>query len=318
MIQRVFLILFILQLHIAFSTTISFIFIGGHSEQLQAAEILQKSNYKATFYLNSKYLGFVENYINVFQADDLYNAGFDIGGNTYSSMEFSPSTPITTITEEICRDRATLIANGWQPRSFSYVVGKTSTFYNSITQQIVKDCGYRTSLVSSTISIDLSNPSYITLNQPYYSIPFDSNSFDSNSFDSNSFDSNPFDSKLFISNTAFNWLIFNIEKLTPNDMIRFTELIDWLSTSTMHDVRKFDDVLNDLMGGNSGDILPVPQSFQNTPPTPTPDRDGFIKMIIGCACFGILIAMILYVSIHTQCKRFKCKHSKCCSKSMKK
>lgn len=310
MIQRVFLILSIL--YIANSTTISFIFIGGHSEQLQAAEILQKSNYKATFYLNSKYLGFVENYINVFQADDLYNAGFDIGGNTYSNVEFSPSTPITTITEEICRDRATLIANGWQPRSFAYV----DSFYNSITQQIVKDCGYRTSLVSSTISIDLSIPSYIALNQPYYSIPFVSNSFVSNSFDSNSFDSNPFDSKLFISNTAFNWLIFNIEKFTPNDMIRFTELIEWLSTSTMHDVRKFDDVLNDLLDDHIDNILPVPQSFQNTPSTPTPDRDGFIKMIIGCACFGILIAMILYVSIHTQCKRSKC--SKCCSKSMKK
>lgn len=277
-------------LPVAYSKTISFVFLGSHASQLQAAEILQKSNYKATFYLNSKYLGFVENYINVFQADDLYNAGFDIGGNTYSSMEFSLTTPITTITEEICRDRATLIANGWQPRSFAYVVGKPSTFFNPITQQIVRDCGYRASLVSSTLS---SNPIITT-----------TNTTDNQSFNSLLFNSLPFSSfdsvdslKHFITNIASDWLIFDIENLTPDDINRFTELINWLSNDNI--IRKFDDVLN------SGSLAAVPQSFQNTPPTPTPDRDGFIKMIIGCACFGILIAMILYVSISTQCKRSK-------------
>lgn len=234
---------------------------------------------KSTYFINSKYLGFIDNYLSVFDVNDMSSESFDIGGNTFSSKDFSEIDSITTITEEICRDRAIMIANGWKPKSFAYV----SEFRSSITQQIVKDCGYSSALIPDKSLI--ADP-----NKPYLIGQFSIT--DKTTLD---------EIQQYIKSRS--WSVINFQNF-QNFNTFSSWLLDANSQNTIN-IIKLDDVLN------NPPFLSVPSQYQDTPATPTPDRDAFIKLIIGCGCFGILILLIIYVSISTQCKR---KNFKCCKK----
>lgn len=215
--------------------------------------------------------------MNVFNINDLVANGFEIGGRTVTGVDLTDVT-IPIAVEEVCRDRATLIANGWQVRSFAYPFSS----FDTNTQNIVKDCGYNSAQHPDTIK------SSTTL--PYLLGQYNVQSYNTLS-----------DIQSYIGSNSYSIVNFQTIDVDANGNPTgvFKEFIDWLKTQSSS--------LSIINVGNviGGPLKKVPPYFQNTPATPTPDRNAFIKIMIGSGSFAVIITVIIYVAINTKCTKLK-------------
>lgn len=101
------------------ANTVSLTFSDGYSSHLAIAQRINSLGLNATFFLNSNNLAFKSGWLNVFDVNLIVSLGLEIGGHTLDNIEIDKvSSP--TILEQVCRDRATLFANGWIATSFHY------------------------------------------------------------------------------------------------------------------------------------------------------------------------------------------------------
>lgn len=272
-------ILFIFLFYITniHNTILSFAFNDGYAAHSAYADELLRFNMNATFYINTEYIAFKKGYLNVFDIQRLFDLGFEIGGHTKSHANLTALGSIASILEEICRDRARMIVNGWTPQSFSYPYNS----YNAITQRIVSECGYNSALVVDTHKV--------------LPLPLISSLFIPDGF--------TVDSIISIVRQHRNWTILNFHKLSLTSLTHFSTLLEWIRDNNIV-VKSIEDVLHSR-------YLDIPDEFKNTLPTPTPDPKGMLKIYIGLSCFGIFFALIMYVVITTYLKRNK-KYKFCC------
>jgi peptidoglycan/xylan/chitin deacetylase (PgdA/CDA1 family) len=118
-------------------TVVSLTFDDGRANAYPARSILSSHGMHGTFYLNSGGLSADSYYMTWEQVAGLAADGNEIGGHT---VDHAVLTSLTTdqAMHEVCDDRATLQAHGYNPVSFAY----PEIAYNASVQQIVRDCGY--------------------------------------------------------------------------------------------------------------------------------------------------------------------------------
>jgi len=266
------------------STIISLSFNDGYKSHLTVAQWLYSSKINATFFLNSNNLSFKDEWLNVFDVNNLVLMGFEIGGHTLDHLNLATQDS-PTILEQVCRDRARLFANGWIATSFSYPLGK----YTPLTNLIVGQCGYNSALVDVSIGNNNTSTSIIyvqdSMKLPYYDVPVDV------SYDE-------LINQVTISKgiTIFNF--HQVDITINNPLFRF---IDWLKTkrdATDIVVKSIDQLVQQP-------VRSVPIEYRDTEPTYTPDPDSLLKIYIGAACLCVLFLLVLYVIITTQIKRRK-------------
>ena len=119
------------------ATVISLTFDDGQATQYAVKAPLAAHDMNATFFVNSAKIGTSSYYMTWPQATALAADGNDIGGHTLTHAN------LTTLTDaqkraEVCDDRQSLIARGFQPKSFAYPYGAS----DPSVQAIVRDCGY--------------------------------------------------------------------------------------------------------------------------------------------------------------------------------
>lgn len=287
--------------------TISFAFSDGFKSYLNIASILKQYNFNATFFVNSANITFQDLYLNVFDINQLVELGFEIGGHTFSHTSFiDPKIDTPTILEEICRDRATLIANGWKVKSFAYTDG----FYKRQTQLLLEECGYNSALAGEPYS-------YFnrTIEHPYnFDFPL-VKALEINKVvgmwdgDPNSTTLSEHMISFLEINNNLDWIVYHFHDIPPiNEFTRFLNfLLNVNSTQSIGEkivIKSINDIID-------GDFQNLPLEFKNTPPTYTPDPLRDLKIYIGTSCLGALVILIFYVCITTSCKR-KGKCKKCC------
>ena len=271
----VIVIVSLLQYNHAITITLSFS--DGYKSHLTIAQKLIDLEFNATFFLNSANLEFKPNFMNVFDINWLVEHTFEIGGHTINHIELPPQNSPTMI-EQICRDRATLIANGWFPKSFHYPLGEL----NKLTNKIVKECGYNGALISTT---NQSSIVYIK-NQyeiPIYSVP-------------HKISLSELMNQTIISK---GWTIFNFHNISLENNSTIYRFLDWLKIKQSSNeivIKSVDNMIHGLW-------MPIPNEYTNTLPTLTPDPNTQLKIIIGSSCIGLLVIVVLYVIVATQIKR---------------
>lgn len=259
--------------------TISLTFSDGFKSHIKIAQILNKHMLNATFFINTQNVAFKEGYLNVFDVNELLKLNFEIGGHTLTHKDLSKITSTTTILEEICRDRARAIANGWTTTSFAYPYGKN----NEIIRKLVIECGY---------SSALTNDRNTTSKAP--------NIYGVNILTNFTFEQLK---QIVYSEQHKGWIILNFHDIVNTNTQQFITFITWLNAEN-YTVKSIDGVIQSTYKG-------VPEEFQHTHPTPTPDPKAELKIYIGSGCIGILILVIMYVVITTQLKKHK-KIKFCC------
>ena len=103
------------------------------------------------------------------------------------------------------------------------------------------------------------------------------------------------------------WIVYNFHDINNSQLQHFTKFLDVLKDMSDNNeivIRSIDSVVH-------GRYKSIPQEFQNTYPTPIPDPQKELKVIIGTGCLGALIIVIFYVIITTQIKR-RTKYRPCC------
>lgn len=259
------------------ATIVSLSFSDGYKSHLDIASRLIELEFNATFYTNSANVAFKEGFLNVFDINWLTENLFEIGGHTIDHTELI-NQDAPTILEQICRDRATLIANGWFPKSFHYPNGQ----FNDLTNKVVKECGYNSAIISSF------NESSIVYIQNAYQLPM-----------YNAPDNVSFQELVNQTLSSKGWTIFNFHNVPfqyNNPVPRF---LNWLKDKHVTNevkIESVDTVVNGLW-------IPIPDEYADTLPTPTPDPNAKLKLIVGTSCIGLLTMMVLYVVITTQIKR---------------
>lgn len=121
----------------AAQTVVSLTFDDGRANAYPARSILSSHAMHGTFYLNSGGLGTDSYYMTWDQVAGLAADGNEIGGHTVDHTVLTSVSSDEAI-HEVCDDRATLQAHGYNPVSFAY----PEIAYNASVQQIVRDCGY--------------------------------------------------------------------------------------------------------------------------------------------------------------------------------
>ncbi|MCI2239948.1 polysaccharide deacetylase family protein [Paenibacillus sp. TRM 82003] len=124
-------------------TVVSLTFDDGLKSQEVAAQVLADRGMAGTFYVNSSSIGYPAN-LTVEQLRGLAAAGHEIGGHGLDH-ESLPEVPLATARTQVCDDRATLAALGFDPRSFAYPYGATSPEV----RRVVQECGYSSARASS-------------------------------------------------------------------------------------------------------------------------------------------------------------------------
>jgi endoglucanase len=117
-------------------TVVTIQFDDGVADQLGALPILNEHAMHATFYVNTGVVGDPD-HLSWEQLQNLAAAGNEIAGHTLTHVNLKPLKP-GDARLEVCQDRNSLLANGFQPTSLAYPFGG----FDAGTQQVVKDCGY--------------------------------------------------------------------------------------------------------------------------------------------------------------------------------
>ena len=117
-------------------TVVTIGFDDGYADQYGALSILNAHGMHATFFVNSGFIG-DSTHLSLAQLTDLYAAGNEIGGHTtnHKNIKKLKTGPAR---QEVCGDRNTLLADGFQPTSFAYPFGS----FDAGSEQVVADCGY--------------------------------------------------------------------------------------------------------------------------------------------------------------------------------
>jgi peptidoglycan/xylan/chitin deacetylase (PgdA/CDA1 family) len=100
--------------------------------------ILQAHGMHATFFVNSGPIDAGDPaHMTWADLQTMYAAGDEIGGHTIDHANIKPLS-VADAEHEVCADRNTLIANGFQPESFAYPFGS----FDSTSEAVVHYCGY--------------------------------------------------------------------------------------------------------------------------------------------------------------------------------
>lgn len=122
----------------ATNTVVSLTFDDGQSSHPSTLPMLQSRGMRGTYYINSGLVGSSGYYMTWPQIHELSAAGNEIGGHTVTHADLT-RVNLTTAQQEVCNDRANLIAQGFAPPvSFAYPYAA----YNPTAQQVVQNCGY--------------------------------------------------------------------------------------------------------------------------------------------------------------------------------
>ena len=260
------------------STVIALTFSDGFESHKNIAEMLYNREFNATFFINTKNIAFVHGWMNVFDINNLIISGFEIGGHTVDHIDLTTQDSVTII-EQICRDRAQLIANGWVPKSFHYPYGNS----NDVVANIVGECGYAG-------AIENANGTSIRFIDDDYNIPMYMAD-----------DNVSFQQLINQVNVSNGLTIFNFHNIPIESNSPFPRFIDWLKVKRDSGeviVQSIDQIVQ-------GVFYDIPQEYASTLPTPTPDPDAQLKIYIGSACMGALVLLVMYVIVTTQLKRRK-------------
>jgi hypothetical protein len=117
-------------------TIVTIQFDDGTADAFGALAILQSRGMRATFYVNSALIGSA-GYLSWDQLQSLAQAGNEIAGHTLTHENLRGLSPAEA-RRQVCDDRASLFAHGFQPTSFAYPFGR----FDDAVKQIVRDCGY--------------------------------------------------------------------------------------------------------------------------------------------------------------------------------
>ena len=261
---------------VADGTVVVLTFSDGYIAHKTIAGILNGLWFNATFFLNTINIGFIDGWMNVFDINGLVASGFEIGGHTLNHYDLTKQDSVT-VTEQICRDRARLIANRWIPKSFHYPYGNS----NDMVKNVVKECGYSGAIVNG-------NGTSIRFIEDDYEIPM----YIAN--DDVSF-------QQLVNEVAISkgLIVFNFHNVPIDINSPFIRFLDWLKVKRDSGeviVKSLDQIVQ-------GAYYNIPNEFANTPPTPTPDPDALLKIYIGSGCIGLLVLLVMYVIITTQIKR---------------
>ncbi len=268
--------------------TVSLTFSNGLKSHVDAANVLKTYGFNATFYINSNNLVFLPDYMNVFDVDNLVLQQFEIGGHTKNNTDLTTVNSVKCV-DEVCFDRGQLLANGWIVKSFDYPTSN----YNAFTDTIVKQCGYSSAQIQNYPETSPSNPYHLG------SVVVTPSSTLS-------------DLTSPISSQSSNVIIYNfVGVVSTNSSSVFFQFLEWLKTQrTTSDIAVVS--IDWLINGTFTSIL---APYSSIPPTPAPDRNAFIKIMVGACSMFVLGCVIVYVAITSRCKG-KCK-TKCCAKKAK-
>ena len=117
-------------------TVVSLTFDDGWADQQAALPYLNAHSMKGTFVVNSGLVG-NSGIMSWDQLRSLQAAGHEIGGHTITHADLTQLDSASK-RHEICDDRATLVAQGFDARSFAYPFGK----WDYEASSIMRDCGY--------------------------------------------------------------------------------------------------------------------------------------------------------------------------------
>jgi peptidoglycan/xylan/chitin deacetylase (PgdA/CDA1 family) len=117
-------------------TVVTIQFDDGTADAFDALAILQAHGMRATFYVNSGLIG-TTGHMSWDQLQSLAQAGNEIAGHTLTHENLRGLSPAEA-RRQVCDDRASLFAHGFQPTSFAYPFGR----FDDGVKQIVRDCGY--------------------------------------------------------------------------------------------------------------------------------------------------------------------------------
>ncbi|MFG1927759.1 polysaccharide deacetylase family protein [Cryptosporangium sp. NPDC048952] len=141
--------------------TVSLTFDDGFASQVDAVKLLSKHDLNGTFYIIN---GLVDTnrYLTWEQITRIAAAGNEIGGHTVTHPHLD-KLPYAQAKAEICDNRATLLALGFQVTNFAYPYGSSS----ADNEKQAKECGYNSArdvsgLVNAQnggcLDCELSNP----------------------------------------------------------------------------------------------------------------------------------------------------------------
>jgi peptidoglycan/xylan/chitin deacetylase (PgdA/CDA1 family) len=118
------------------NVTVSLTFDDTSVDQFQVGAMVRAHGMRATFFVNSPRIGH-SGFMTRAQLDSLQSQGNEIGGHTLDHP-FLTQLDADAARRQICDDRNTLIALGFDARSFAYPYGAS----NASVEQIARDCGY--------------------------------------------------------------------------------------------------------------------------------------------------------------------------------
>jgi peptidoglycan/xylan/chitin deacetylase (PgdA/CDA1 family) len=131
-------------------TTVSLTFDDGLSSQFRARSLFTAHGVQGTYYINSgPVLAGESGTMTWTQIHALESDGNEIGGHTIDHVDLTTaSTSAAYKRDQVCKDRATLLAQGFNPVSFAYPFAT----FNAAAEAIVQACGYSSGRTGGTLS----------------------------------------------------------------------------------------------------------------------------------------------------------------------
>ncbi len=117
-------------------TIVSLTFDDGNADNYAAAGLLAAHGLHGTFYIPSGLVG-TTGYMTWDQVKALQDQGHEIGGHTVDHVSLRGLAD-ADLRHQVCDDRQTLQAHGFQPSSFAYPFGS----YDPAAKAMVQTCGY--------------------------------------------------------------------------------------------------------------------------------------------------------------------------------
>ncbi|MBT2536343.1 polysaccharide deacetylase family protein [Arthrobacter sp. ISL-69] len=117
-------------------TTVTLTFDGGRASQLAAAQVLKSNGLRATFFVNSGFVG-AKDYMTVEDLHALAADGNEIGGHTATLADLTALDP-DEAKRQVCNDRTNLTDWGFKVTSFAYPFAAKSPE----AEATVAGCGY--------------------------------------------------------------------------------------------------------------------------------------------------------------------------------
>jgi peptidoglycan/xylan/chitin deacetylase (PgdA/CDA1 family) len=131
-------------------TKVSLTFDDGLTSQYRIRTMLAGHDADGTFYINSgPVIAGEQGTMTWAQIRALESDGNEIGGHTVDHVSLTDtSTTYEYKRDQVCRDRATLLDQGFNPVSFAYPFAS----FNAEAQQIVQACGYQSGRTGGTLT----------------------------------------------------------------------------------------------------------------------------------------------------------------------